>query len=384
MIRVTLGVLFVAVAVSITACASSDAITDDDAGSTATGDPFDTPEPDASPAPCSLDDCPSDDAGDGGAPVLDAAPSPWVVGAKLLTRGYSAFHKTASADAGTIAVAPGAGVAKDSIHLWGNPLGTIPPGQDVVLASAQKTNGFWEVTYDGKTGFVGASHLLVHDTLQNPVDFFLSLSMLERNAFYKRQAHRSQWNADGPSMSGTCAPTSLAMAVSILGQEPARLSVEQSIHRVRTTYGDSSDLGGTTNNQIYAAAGSKTLDLHATKLWTPLSPSGSLTRLDGELAKKHVVQLAGVPGQVGSARSVYEKAFDAAYAAANVNAVYGFDPDSCHCSGTHSILVAGRDATGNYVVGDPMSEIGFLAISPAAMKDYMSRWTYAGTGNAVW
>ena len=224
----------------------------------------------------------------------------------------------------------------------------------------------------------------MHDTAKNPVDFFLSLSASHRNAFYKRQSHRSQWNADGPSMSGNCAPTSLAMATHILGHEPAHLSVEQSIHRVRSIYGDSSDLGGTSLSQIYTAAASSTLDLHATKLWSALSPSASLTRLDGELAKKHMVVLAGVPGQVGSTRSIYEKAFDSAYSAAGLSAVYGFDPDSCNCSGTHSILVAGKDASGDYVVGDPMSEIGFLAISAAAMKDYMSRWTYSGTGNAVW
>ncbi len=358
----------------------------------ATGNPYDPPDPDGGADPCALGDC-DDDAGDpppeldGGADatVADGGPaSPWVVGAKLLTRGYSAFHTTASASSGTLAVDPGEGVANDSIHLWGQTAGTIPPGQSVVLASATKTNGYWKITYDGKTGWVGASHLFLHDTAKNPVDFFLGLSMAQRNAFFKRQAHRSAWNADGPSMSGTCAPTSLAMAVHILRKEPAHLSVEQSIHRVRKIYGDDSDLGGTNLSQIYTAATSNTLDLHANKLWSTVTPSGALTRLDAELAKKHMVVLAGVPGQVGSTRSTYEKAFDAAYSDAGLSVGYGFDPDTCHCEGTHSILVVGRDKSGGYVVGDPMSEVGFVAVSASAIKDYMSRWTYSGTGNAVW
>ena len=54
-------------------------------------------------------------------------------------------------------------------------------------------------------------------------------------------------------------------------------------------------------------------------------------------------------------------------------------------NGGHSILVLGRDANGRYVVGDPISEVGYLAITGGELKDFMTRFTGArGVGNAVW
>jgi hypothetical protein len=347
------------------------------------GTPFDTAQPTGVTSACndpdSCNDVPPSN-GDAGA----TTPPGWVAGATLLTRGYTNFHKSASSTSPVITtIAPNGGVADDTIHLWGSPLGMITPAQKVKLVSSTPTNGFYEVTYDGATGWIGDSKLLLDDETKAPLALFLAFSPSHRNAFFKRQTHRDAWNKDGPYESGTCAPTSLAMALRILDEEPKGLSVEQSIHSVRESFGDNSDLGATQLDDIYN--GATKLGANADKLWTQLSPSDALTRVDHQLAKGHLVQLAGLPGQVGSARTKYEQAFDDAYATAGLKGtLYSFDPDVCGCDGYHSILVAGKDADGTYIVGDPMSEIGFVNLQPAELKDFFARWSWGGTGNGVY
>ena len=204
-----------------------------------------------------------------------------------------------------------------------------------------------------------------------------------RNAFFKHQIRRNLWNKDGPSHSGNCAPTSLAMAAHVFGAEPAGLSVEESIHRIRAKY-DSGlhESRGTTRAQIETA--SRAINMHVQPLRTDVSPTTALTRLRGQLNLGRVVVLSGLPGKPNAGPTLYERAFTRAYAAAIArgmtlrHSTYDFN-------GGHSILVMGVDSSGRYVVGDPISEVGFVALTAAEMKDYMTRFTGArGTGNAVW
>lgn len=305
--------------------------------------------------------------------TVDAGtPSPWVVGAKLLVRGYVTFRSAPSSTASALTTVDPNGGVTDSAHGGGMPRGQLTPGQVVTLASATKTSGYYRVTYDGKTGWLPASWLEPLNTSGSRVAFALGARV--RNAFFKHQLHRSKWNKDGPYSSGTCAPTSLAMAVSFFGKEPTGLSVEESIHRARLSYGATSDSTGTYRAQI--TTGAKKLGLSVKSLDTRLSLASMLSRIDTQLAAKRAVVLEGQPGIANAGATTYQKAFNRAYAAAGLSNSYTFD-------GRHSIVVLGKDtASGKYVVGDPLSEVGMVTLTGAELKDFFARW--GGTGNAVW
>lgn len=305
---------------------------------------------------------------DGGTP--DAGPSGWPVGQKLLMRGYGAFRAQASSSAALLTAAEPVGGVRDGTHGGGMPLGYIPPGQVVTLARTAAQNGFHQVRYDGLTGWVASSLLFPLTAGRHPVE--TAMEPRARNAFFKHQLHRSRWNKDGPYSSGTCAPTSLAMAARVFGKEPAGLSIEQAIHRARSSYGVSSDSVGTNRYQI--RTGAQALGLSVAGLDTRLSVSSMRSRLDGHLAKKRVVVLEGQSGLDGPS-TTYQKAFNRAYAAAGLSATYTFD-------GRHSVLLLGKQADGKYVVLDPISEVGALALTAAELEDFFARW--GGTGNAVW
>ena len=348
-----------------------------------TGDEVAIADPSPDPDPCVDGDvCPDTVAAEGEL-AIDAAirPGSWVPGAHLLVLGYAPLHDTASATSGVVtSIAPDGGVPRDSLHAWGQPKGTLSPGQTAVLASQFPRNGFWEVTYGGARGWVLAGKVTLANGAMNPVDYALQPKI--RNAFFKHQIHRNLWNKDGPASSGNCAPTSLAMALHVFSREPTGESVEESIHRVRLSYGVHTDAGPTSRLEIHDAA--IKLGLKVQDLATDVSPSAALTRLAGQLAKKRAVVLQGLPGAPGSTPTLYQRAMDRAFAAAIKrgvtlhNSTYTFD-------GYHSIMVLGRDAAGDYVVGDPLSEVGFVALTPAEMKDFMTRWVgNRGTGTAVW
>lgn len=362
---------------------------DDDLG---IGAVLDVPDPEAETGPCS-DVCesivivPVDPTKLGDPPLYEGPPDDngYVVGAHLLTVTYAYMRTEPDGDAALVTgVDPGTGVHKDGIHLWGNPKGVLPPAQEVTLLDATPQHGYFHVKYDGKTGWISKKRLLLEDSDVDPVDF----AMANANVFFKHQIHRTKWNKDGPSKSGSCAPASLAMAVRILGREPAGLSIEQSIHRIRHLYespiDEASSTSGTTRAEIYKAATDDALDLsvHAMKTDHP-KPSDALKALNVELDKKRLVILEGNTG-TGAKVSTYQKEFNAIYAAA-VKAGQSLYHTKYPFSGNHSILVVGRDEDGKYVVGDPMSEVGMVKLSGAAMKDFMSRIPgHRGTGNSVW
>ncbi|MCA9598256.1 MAG: hypothetical protein KC776_33320, partial [Myxococcales bacterium] len=295
----------------------------------------------------------------------------WAEGDTLLVTKYASFRKSADKSAATItAVAPGTGV-NDSFHYGGQPAGVIPPGQHVVLLAEQKKNGHYNVRYDGKSGWIIAQKLHALDSSMHPVKFAMQPAV--QNAFYKNQLHRGRWNKDGPSYSGNCAPTSLAMALAVFGLEKPKLSVEQSIHRARKSYGDGSDTGSTTNSQI--TQGATALGLKVKALPYLSQTSAKMDVIDAQLDKKHVLQLAGEPGNPGGGPTVYQKAMTQAYKAGGVSGSYTY-------SGHHSIFVLGRTSSGDYVIGDPISEVGMVTLTRAQLKDFVARW--GGSGNALW
>lgn len=302
-------------------------------------------------------------------------------GSIMITKAYAGFHTQPSDSSSLRAVAPHGGVSSDSLHPQRNPSGTIPRGKRVTLVQVAPENGYLKVRYDGVNGWVKASKLVWRDPSLSRVEF--ALQPAARNAFFKHQILRSKWNKDGPLRSGNCAPTSLAMAANVLGKESAAHSVEQSIHRVRRLYdGGLHEREGTTRGEIHEAASE--LGLQVRGLTTDLAPSAALERLNNQLAAGRLVVLQGQPGKANAGPTDYERAFTRAYQAAIDNgaslphSTYNFD-------GRHSILVLGRDGNGKYVVGDPISEVGFVAITASEMKDFMTRFTgQRGTGNAVW
>ena len=295
--------------------------------------------------------------------VADAGVNPWAAGAKVLVRGYVSFRSAASADAGTLTAAQPAGGVTDSAHGGGMTRGLVPPGQAVTLTTGTRTNGFYQVRYAGLTGWISASWLTPIPSSSRAA---FAVQPAVRNAFFKHQLHRTKWNKDGPYSSGTCAPTSLSMVVHAFGKEPVTLSVEESIHRTRLTYGATTDSTGTYRAQITTAA--TRLGMSVRVLDTRLSLADMLARIDTQLAASRMLVLEGQP------TGTYQAAFDRAYLAAGLSNHYTF-------SGRHSIAVLGRDGTG-YVVGDPLSEVGMVKLTGAELKAFFTTW--GGTGNAVW
>lgn len=355
--------------------ADDDVISSDDASDALVGDDY------AAPDPIALDG--ADSAGDEVVPEGSAfaASSGPVAGSHMIVTRYAGLHAHASSTSALLAVAPHGGVADDALHPYRNPRGVVPQGQAATLLDAVVHHGFMKVRVDGVVGFVAKSKLAWRRPGVGDVAF--ALEPAARNAFFKHQIHRSMWNKDGPLHSGNCAPTSLAMATRIFGKEPAGLSVEESIHRVRATYdGGLHEDSGTNRVEVKNAA--LALGLHVHTLSTSLSPSAALTRLNGQLALGRVVVLFGQPGAPGAGPTLYEKAFNRAYAAA-INAGASLYHAHYDFNGHHAIVVVGKDASGRYVVGDPISEVGFITLTAAEMKDFMTRFTgNRGVGNALW
>lgn len=323
----------------------------------------------------------------------DAAPSPPtseangaalhgpVAGSTMITRRYAGFHRHPEDGSALLAVAPHGGVDPDGRHPSANPKGLIPPGKRVTLVHVAPQHGYLKVRFDGVTGWVKAAKLAWRDPSLSPVRFALQLEV--RNAFFKHQISRGRWNKDGPRSSANCAPTSLAMAANVLGKERAGASVEQSIHRVRRLYdGGLHEGDGTTRGEIHEAA--RELGLHVRGLTSDLPPAAALERVNRQLAAGRLVILQGQPGRPHHGPTPYERAFTRAYRAA-MNDGARLPHVSYDYDGRHSILVLGRDGNGRYVVGDPISEVGFVELSGGELKDFMTRFTgQRGTGNAVW
>jgi hypothetical protein len=304
-----------------------------------------------------------------------------VAGSKMLVSSYAAFRRSPSSTASRLSVAPRGGVTTNRLHPNRSPSGFITPGQTVTLVDPVAVNGYLKVRYDGVTGWVGRSRLIWRDPRVSRLTLAKRASV--RNAYFKHQILRPKWNKDGPTSSGNCAPTSLAMAAMVFGAEPAGLSVEESIHRVRSKY-DSGlhEHDGTTRSEVELAA--RRIGLNVQPLRTDVAPATGMRRLNDQLALGRAVVLFGLPGKPNAGPTLYEQAFTRAYAAAIRNgetlrhSTYNFN-------GGHAILVLGRESSGRYIVGDPISEVGFITLSADEMRDFITRFARnRGVGNAVW
>lgn len=351
-----------------------------------TGEVFEEPSMMTTPDPCIEQDiCPDDDPGGGGGGGAGGqggsggmagagggmmAAGPYNAGDKALVRKYVPLRKAADANADIYTMIPPNGGVNDGSH-QGMPLGYLPPGQKVTIVDPVKNNGYYKVEYQGTTGWIHGYKIVRIDPDMHPIDYAMQEDV--QSGFFKRQVYHGSLNKDGPYSSGTCAPTSLAMALNIFGKEPAGLSIEESIHRVRKTYGDNSDSDGTFRYQIRDAA--EKLGMSVVELATALSPTEEMDRLDTQLEKRRVIQFEGIPGKA------YRDAFGPAYKAAG-EGTYSY-------VGKHSILVVGKQADGNYVVADPLSRVGMILMTRAQLKSFITdpdvnADNFGGTGNAVW
>lgn len=349
------------------------------------------PGNDAGLDPClDLEQCPGDEvdggsgpeAGeDGGTEAGGPVPPPgYVAGARMLTRVYVYFRSAPNAEAPVIeSVAPQGGV-NDATHP-GQPLGMIPPGQEIELVDPVKSGVFYKVRYDGKVGWLHQAKILLIDTEAHPVDFALRGEV--RDILFKRQANHGTFNRDGPSGSSNCGPSSLAMAVRIWGKEKPGLSIEQSIHAARNkSKPGSGDRDSTKQSEL--ADGGRAFGLEVKEHTSPQGASETMDWIDTQLDHKRVVTLAGMTGASVSccenpnadhnACPGGETAFQEAIRTAQ-NSPYSFD---CF----HSIAVIGRTGSGQYVVGDPLSRVGMISMSRASLKDFVSRW--GGWANAFY
>lgn len=350
-----------------------------------TGEVVEEPNMMMTPDPCVEQDiCPdTDPGGAGGAGGANGgsggmagsggsvtAAGPYAVGDKALVRKYIPLRKAPDANSDIYTMIPPNGGINDTSHP-GMPLGYLAPGQTVTIVDPIKNNSYYKVTYQGTTGWVHGYKIVRIDPNLHPIDYAMQEDV--RPGFFKRQVYHGLLNKDGPSSSGTCAPTSLAMALRIFGKEPAGLSIEESIHRVRKTYGDNSDSDGTLRSEIHTAA--EKLGMSVVELATSLTPAEEMDRLDTQLDKRRVIQFEGIPG----------KAYRAAYTAAYKTAGEG----EYTYVGRHSILVVGRQADGQYVVADPLSRVGMILLTRAELKSFITdpnvnASNFGGTGNAVW
>ncbi len=347
------------------------------------GQVIELPESDAAADPClELDFCPeqpdggaagsggtsgaSGSAGAGGGDASagaggstpDAGSGGPQVGSKLLVRTYAYLRKSASDSAGVVeSIAPNGGI--DDANHPGQPLGLIPPGQEVTVEAAGVTNGYYNVRYDGKVGFVGKQKVVPLDESVHAVE--RAMKPEARDAFFKRQVRWAKYNQDGPSSSSNCGPTSMAMARSIFRKEPSGLSVEQSIHKVRAACCGLGDSDATSSTELVNA--SEKLGLAGVRFGAFGSNEATLDNMDQELDKKRVFMLRGRPGLD------YRAAMTAAHKAAGVSYKYTFGVES---DDFHFILVVGRLSSGKYVVADPLSRVGMVEIGRPDLKSYIN------------
>ena len=346
------------------------------------GDP---PEIDTGPDPCiDLERCPSDgvDSEAGGDADLMSGSSEHAVGSKLLVRTYAWMRKQPDASAAAIHdIEPHRGVDNDSHP--GQPAGMIPPGQRVRLEDSAPQNGFFKVRYDDRVGWIHSDKLLLVDDSLHPVDF--ASKPKARDAFFKRQVRWYRYNKDGPASSGNCGPTSLAMARLIFGKEPPGLSIEQSIHQARKSCCGGGDGDGTTASEM-AHAGALGLehlpktDAQKSVFWNSnRSPHQVLEHVDGQLAKKRVYALIGVPDATyrHEMTQLHEKE------GVSYTYTYGAHHDPPHHSERHFILIVSKLEGGKYLVGDPLSRIGMVVMSREALRGYVAA-SDIRAGNAYW
>lgn len=168
---------------------------------------------------------------------------------------------------------------------------------------------------------------------------------------------RGAYNPDGPSMAPNCGPASVAMALRLVGLDVPGYSGQRSndvLTKARIIATGRNDTRvGTTDTElerVVTAAGGR---------W---SESSNLNQLLGWVQQGYPVILAGNPS------GAWNKRFPS-------NQIYPYN-------GGHWVTVSGFNrSTGNYIVNDPLSQIGPIEVPPRELSQYMSR--NGGLGIAV-
>jgi hypothetical protein len=167
---------------------------------------------------------------------------------------------------------------------------------------------------------------------------------------------------NAPLYSANCGPASLAMGLKAVGLQPPGLpegaDPEAWIDASREAMGAMYDAAGRYGDHAYTDIGEVIQGAQASGAETaPVT----FDNLDEALAQGLPVVAAGNPVfyngdwvQRGLANSQYD--------------------------GGHFITVVGKDVQGNYLINDPLSVAGTVAINPAEMQGYMG---YFGPGSAV-
>ena len=211
----------------------------------------------------------------------------------------------------------------------------------------------------------------------------VAAALANPNSIFKRQGYSAKFNPrpdelhDGKVVrsysNGNCGPTSLAMAVKAFGLEEARVrgNPEDSIDLARnamtlksdprnprawdTIQEPASNDVGTVQAQMIR--GAKRLGLQVQSL--PINHQNPLGALDAAFARGQMVLLSGQPGQPGSGHTAYENAMRTR----SGDTGYEYDKG-------HSILVMGKDATGRYLVMDPLSRNGVVHMTAAELGTF--------------
>jgi hypothetical protein len=195
-----------------------------------------------------------------------------------------------------------------------------------------------------------------------PVDAATVLGVPDPNGFFVTQFYHERWNPHGPAGSANCGPASLAMALEAVGlQAPgvtAPENVEHVIDATRAAMGAHIDAAGRVGDAALT---------NITQVITGARAAGAecawvtFEGLDAELAAGRPVVAAGNPAVYNGDwqdRGIANSEYD----------------------GGHFITITGKDAAGNYLINDPLSNVGSVAISPAQMQAYMAHY---GPGSAV-
>lgn len=188
------------------------------------------------------------------------------------------------------------------------------------------------------------------------------------NRVHMTQFTHATWNnsPDAPNSSANCGPASLAMGLKAIGLQPPGLGAgdgtEAWIDRSREAMGAMTDGYGNYGDHAYTDIGEVIQGANASGAKTAWV---TMATLDAELAAGRPVVSSGNPAAYNGdwpARGIMNSPYD----------------------GGHFITITGKAANGNYVINDPLSNVGAVEISPAQMAAYMAYYgDYAAVSLSV-
>lgn len=267
--------------------------------------------------------------GDNGAAVVPSIPMWAVLGAQHpLSGGDTAAYYAKLANQQAVALA-----TRDAAPAQGDP--TQPQQGDPTLQGDPTQQG-------DPTALANPTDAPTNNAPAQPNDL---LSMAQ-NSFISQ--NRSQWNQKAQDGNLDCGPTSLAMALRMLGKinQPVDGSnSEDLIDQVRQLMTGSTDHSQKTYKEQLESAASQ-LGLRSQEV-------SGLRGIDAALAQGHPVISYGNPADAG--------AYGQALSADQYN----------QFNGDHVIVVAGKQGN-NYVIDDPLSKVGALVVTPSQLQAFIA------------